>query len=102
MKAGAQWDFCLSKGTFDPDEMALRGRLGAYVTHSRHDPRAITQKAREAFLRRFEREVDPDQTLAPDERRRRARYARKAYFTRLALKRRKRRRTKQKKASPGN
>jgi len=90
--------FVLSKGTFDPDEMALRGRLGAHVTHSRHDSREITRKAREAFLRRFELEVDPDGRLEPGERRRRAAHARKAYFIRLAMKRRKRPRAKQGKA----
>ena len=92
MKAGTQWDFCLSEGTFDPEEMALRGRLGAHVTHSRHDSRAITRKAREAFLGRFELEVDPDGKLELDERRRRAAHAKKAYFLRLGMKGRKRRR----------
>ena len=94
--------FVLSEGTFDPAEMALRGRLGAHVTHSRHDSRAITRKAREAFLRRFELEVDPDGKLEPEERRRRAAHAKKAYFMRLAMKRRKRPSAKQKKASPGS
>lgn len=72
--------------TFDPDEMALRGRIGAHVTHSLHDSREITANARDSFLARFEREVDPDGALDPEERRRRARHARSAYFSRLALK----------------
>jgi hypothetical protein len=38
------------------------------------------------MLERFEREVDPDGTLPPAERAKRAEYARKAYFQRLALK----------------
>lgn len=70
----------------DTSDRVLRGRLGAYVTHSRHDSRAITAAARKTFLERFEREVDPDGALPPDERRRRAEHARKAYFTRLQLK----------------
>ena len=37
------------------------------------------------MLDRFEREVDPDGVLSPEERARRAGHARKAYFTRLAL-----------------
>ena len=37
-----------------------------------------------AFLSRFEREVDPDGTLTPEERRRRAVAARKAHMARLA------------------
>jgi hypothetical protein len=74
--------------TFDPTEMALRGRIGAYRLHATHDPRETTQKARETFLARFEREVDPDGTLPEDERRRRAEYARRAYFAQLARSRR--------------
>ncbi len=38
-----------------------------------------------ARLACFERQVDPDGVLPPDERARRARHARKAYFARLAL-----------------
>ena len=68
-----------------PQEAALRGRLGAYTMHSRHDARETTAKAREAFLSRFEREVDPDRVLPEGERRRRAEFARKAHFARLAL-----------------
>ena len=63
---------------------ALRGRIGAFVTHSRYDPRHTTANARAAFLARFETEVDPDQTLSTTERTRRALMARKAYFARLA------------------
>ncbi len=64
----------------------LRGRIGAYVQHSRHDPRLTTAAARVAFLDRFEREADPDGVLDPVERRRRALALRKAYFARLAYK----------------
>ena len=69
---------------FDPVEMSRRGRIGAHVTHSRHDPRDTTRAARDAFLARFEREVDPDGSLPAEERERRAGHARKAYFARLA------------------
>lgn len=68
----------------DPDEMARRGRIGALVLHSRHDPKETTAKARETFLSKFEREVDPNGELPDDERRRRAEYAKKAHFARLA------------------
>jgi hypothetical protein len=54
--------------------------------HARYDSRAITAPARAAFLDRFEREVDPNGTLLPAERARRAEHARKAYMTGLALK----------------
>ena len=65
-------------------DMALRGRIGAFALHASHDSREITAPARRAFLARFETEVDPDGTLPPAERARRAGMARKAYFTRLA------------------
>lgn len=68
-----------------PEEARLRGRIGAHTLHSRHDPTQTTAKARASFLARFEREVDPDRILAPEERQRRAEQARKAYFARLAL-----------------
>ncbi len=68
----------------DPEEMARRGRIGAYTLHSRHDPKETTKNGRAAFLQRFEREVDPDGSLSEAERARRAGYARKAYFARLA------------------
>jgi hypothetical protein len=60
------------------------GRLGAYVQHSRHDPRVTTAQAREAFLLRFEREVDPHGELPTADRLRRAKAAQRAYFIRLA------------------
>lgn len=66
-------------------------RLAAHERWARcPDPSAATaparQAARKAAQDRFEREVDPDGTLSPQERARRAESARKAYFTRLALK----------------
>lgn len=70
-----------------PSERALAAR---YAAHSRwaatSDPSAATAPARDAFNRRFENEVDPDGVLSPEERTRRAASARKAYFTKLALK----------------
>jgi len=69
-----------------PAERTLRARLAAHTLHARvADPTAHTAPARRAFLERFEREVDADNQLPADERRRRAEHARKAYFTRLAL-----------------
>ncbi len=68
-----------------PAERRLRARLAAHSMHARHDARETTAKARAAFLARFEREVDPDGTLPPQERARRAEHARSAYFARLSL-----------------
>jgi hypothetical protein len=68
----------------DPDEMARRGRIGAHITHSRYDPRELTAPAREAFLSKFEQEVDPEGVLSSEERRRRAEHARKAHMARIS------------------
>jgi hypothetical protein len=72
--------------TYDPAEMALRGRIGAYRLHATHDPKETTAKARQSFLARFEAEVDPEGILPEAERLRRAEAARKAYFSQLAYK----------------
>lgn len=68
-----------------PAERRLRARLAAYTLHAKRDARETTAPARAAFLDRFEREVDPELVLPDEERQRRAEAARKAYFTRLAL-----------------
>lgn len=81
-------------------ERVLIGRLGAYVLHSRYDSRELVRPARQAFLLKFERKVDPGCVLDPDERARRADMARKAYFTRLAIASAKARRRKRR-PSPG-
>ena len=73
----------------DAAERARRvqqARLAAHTLHARvSDPVAHTLAARTAFLSRFEREVDPDGVLDPQERARRAAHAKRAYFLRLAL-----------------
>jgi hypothetical protein len=66
-------------------ERSLRARLAAYALHAQRDSRETTAKGRAAFLARFDREVDPEGLLEPDERRRRAEQARRAYFARLSL-----------------
>ncbi len=67
------------------EQRVLRARLAAYTLHAKYDARETTAAARAAFLDRFERQVDPDGALTVHERERRAKAARKAYFTRLAL-----------------
>lgn len=74
----------MRRDRLSPAERSLRGRMGAYALHARHDPRQTTAPARGAFLRRFLDEVDPGRVLPESERLRRAAAARKAYFTRLA------------------
>jgi hypothetical protein len=63
-----------------PAERALSARLGAQA-----EAEDLTRPARAAFLRRFEREVDPDGVLGAEERARRVQAARRAYFTMLGL-----------------
>ena len=67
-----------------PEQKVLRGRLAAHSLHMRGGTN--TAPGTKAFLLRFEREVDPDRTLDPSERARRADHAKKAYFTKLAFK----------------
>lgn len=69
-----------------PNERTLRARLAAHALHAGVDSKQHTEPARRAFMARFEDEVDPDRTLLPAERARRAEHAKKAYFIRLALK----------------
>jgi hypothetical protein len=59
--------------------------LAAHAMHARHDSREVTANARQAFVERFEREVDPDGVLPAGERQRRAEHAMRAHMTRLAL-----------------
>jgi hypothetical protein len=69
---------------FDPHDMALRGRIGAYRLHATHDPRATTARARATFRASFERLVDPEGRLLQAERARRAEAARRAHYARIA------------------
>lgn len=64
----------------------LAARIGAYSLHASYESKALTTAAREQFLARFEREVDPDGRLPEAERRRRAEAARRAHMLRLSLK----------------
>jgi excisionase family DNA binding protein len=60
-------------------------RIGGFSRAAMYDGREVTTQARAGFLRRFEAEVDPERTLPPQERERRARAALKAHMGRLAL-----------------
>lgn len=70
-----------------PEQRSMHARLAAHSLHAQvEDPSAHTAPARAAFMARFERQVDPDGKLSPQERARRAEHARKAYFLALSLK----------------
>lgn len=70
-----------------PNERRLVAQIGAHKSWEQTENRsARTEPARRAMLEKFEQQVDPDGTLQPAERAKRAEHARKAYFKRLALK----------------
>lgn len=68
------------------EDLSLRASIAAAAMHEKHDPHETTVKARQVFLARFEAQVDPDNKLPPEERARRAKHARRAYFSRIAIK----------------
>lgn len=59
--------------------------MAAHALHASVDSREHTEPARRAFMARFDDEVDPNRELPEAERRRRADQAKRAYFSRLAL-----------------
>ena len=70
-----------------PSERQQIGRIGGLVSWANTADRTRrTQPGRDAFLRRFDDQVDPERRLSPQERAKRAEAAKKAYFAGLALK----------------
>jgi len=62
----------------------INARIAAEISWARTTDRsARTRPAREAFLKKFETEVDPHGTLPPEERARRAGHALRAYMLQL-------------------
>lgn len=73
--------------SFNAAERQLRARLAAHQSWANTANRnARTTPARDAFLAKFEDQVDPRRELTPEERAKRAANARKAHFIGLALK----------------
>lgn len=70
--------------TLTPSQRSQRARIAARAKWAAHDGSQGTQAAREAFLSRFERQVDPEGRLDPAERARRAESAKREHFQRLA------------------
>ena len=70
-------------------EMALRGRIGAYSLHAKHDTHVVSapgrRAAENALNTRLLAEIDPEGKLSDSERERRLGHARAAHFSRLAL-----------------
>lgn len=74
-----------TKSALTPEQRAMRARLAAHAMHARYDTAKVSKPGRDAFLARFEREVDPDGVMPVAERLRRAEHAKRAHMTRLAL-----------------
>ena len=75
----------MSNEQLTPELRALRSRIGAHAKWAKEPDRsAATARARKAQLDRFDKQVDPDGVLTPQERAKRAESARKEYYTRLA------------------
>jgi hypothetical protein len=72
--------------SLSPELRSQRGRIAALVRWSQEDPQSGTQAARDGFHQRFLDAVDPDGTLPPAERERRAQAALKAHMAQLAFK----------------
>ncbi|WP_204342784.1 hypothetical protein [Micromonospora terminaliae] len=71
----------------DPDVRRMAGRIGGHMSWANTPDRAArTAPGRQAALDRFEREIDPDGTMDPVERARRADCLRRAHMARLSLK----------------
>ncbi len=68
------------------EQIRLARQMAAHSMHAKHDSKAVTAAARKGFMARFEREVDPDGVLPPEERLRRAQHAMKAHMLHLAHK----------------
>lgn len=70
----------------DPVQRKINARIAILTRWSREDGRAAAAQAQAGLMRRFEREVDPDGELTPEERHRRAESARRAHMLRLSAK----------------
>lgn len=68
-----------------PEFRKLRARQAAHTMHATHDSRETTAPGRKAFLDSFLDQVDPDRVLSEAERNRRADQAKRAHFTKMAM-----------------
>ena len=81
-------------------EARLYGRIGGLTAWAHNDTETMVGPAHNGFRAKFEREVDPDGVLDPQERAVRADRARRAYMLTLAAKSAASRREKATKAPP--
>lgn len=72
------------------NDMAQRGRIGAFVTNSRYPGDVVTSKARATFIQSFIATARAEatargETLTDEEAARRGEFLRRAHYARLAL-----------------
>lgn len=68
-----------------PEERSRHARMAALTRWSREDPALNMARARDGQWAKFERQVDPDGTLDPAERQRRAKRAQRAHMIKLRM-----------------
>lgn len=71
--------------TLTPAQRTLRARVAAYARAAQYGPE-ITRPAYDGRMAKLIAQVDPDGTLAPDERQRRAKAALRSQMSALSLK----------------
>ena len=90
------------RSTLTPAERKLRAEAAVHQSWANTiDRKARTSAGTEAFLSRFEKQVDPEGTLTKRERERRAESAKRSYFAALALKASKAKAAKKGMSGPG-
>jgi hypothetical protein len=67
------------------EKRVMAGRMRGLTTRAFHDPLEYTSKARSAFRQSFDKQVDPDGILPPEEREARATSLYRAHMTALAM-----------------
>lgn len=67
-----------------PQEKKTGARIGAYSLHAQG--KTNVGPAQKGFMAKFERQVDPEGVLSPEERAKRAEAARKAHMAAIRLK----------------
>lgn len=70
-----------------PEQRILRSKMGGYALVAKHGGAAPAARSRRGFMVKFEREVDPDNELPAEERRKRADAAMRKHMAGMALKR---------------
>jgi hypothetical protein len=74
--------------TLTPEQRTLRARIASntrWAKTSGAEAKANGERAQRGLLERFAREIDPDETLHPVERYKRAERMRQAHMQRLSL-----------------